>query len=201
MVGTWIDDNMEMNEKEIEGLIEVARNGHADIVAVGNEVMLRGELTEEQMIGYINRVKEALPGVQVGYVDAYYIFDDYPGIVDAIDVLLVNCYPFWECCNLEYSIDYMKQMYAKAKGASKGKPIIVSETGWPNLGAVNGGAVPSYEAAMQYFIGTYQWAAQDDIDIVYFSSFDEDWKVHHEGDVGAFWGIWDKDGRYKYGEL
>jgi exo-beta-1,3-glucanase (GH17 family) len=58
--------------------------------------------------------------------------------------------------------------------------------------------VPSYENAMQYFINTYVWAGQEDIEIFYFSSFDEAWKTGDEGDVGAYWGLWDKDGRFKY---
>jgi len=28
---------------------------------------------------------------------------------------------------------------------------------------------------------------------------DESWKVGAEGDVGAYWGLWDKDGQPKYG--
>jgi GPH family glycoside/pentoside/hexuronide:cation symporter len=32
----------------------------------------------------------------------------------------------------------------------------------------------------------------------YFSSFDESWKVHQEGDVGARWGLWDKFENLKY---
>ena len=53
--------------------------------------------------------------------------------------------------------------------------------------------------AIKYFVDTFQWAESDDIDIFYFSSFDESWKVDAEGDVGAYWGLWDKDGQLKYG--
>ena len=59
-------------------------------------------------------------------------------------------------------------------------------------------AVASYENAMKYFIDTYTWADKKDIEIFYFSSFDETWKIAAEGDVGAYWGIWDKDGNMKY---
>ena len=65
-------------------------------------------------------------------------------------------------------------------------------------GAACGAAIPSYENAMQYFINTYIWAEQEDIEIFYFSSFDEAWKTGDEGDVGAYWGLWDKDGNFKY---
>jgi exo-beta-1,3-glucanase (GH17 family) len=32
----------------------------------------------------------------------------------------------------------------------------------------------------------------------YFSSFDESWKINLEGDVGAFWGIWDNKKESKF---
>jgi exo-beta-1,3-glucanase (GH17 family) len=40
---------------------------------------------------------------------------------------------------------------------------------------------------------------EDDIEMFYFSSFDEPWKTSDEGDVGAFWGLWDKEEQPKYG--
>ena len=54
--------------------------------------------------------------------------------------------------------------------------------------------------ALKYFINTYLWAEEEGIEIFYFSSFDETWKVEAEGDVGAYWGLWDKDGKFKYSE-
>ena len=51
---------------------------------------------------------------------------------------------------------------------------------------------------MRYFIDTYNWAGQDGVEVFYFSAFDEAWKVGAEGDVGAYWGLWDKDGLSKY---
>ena len=51
---------------------------------------------------------------------------------------------------------------------------------------------------MRYFIDTYRWGQADQVQIFYFAAFDEAWKVGDEGDVGAFWGLWDKDGLPKY---
>ncbi len=198
MVGVWLDDNLANNELELENAIKVAQAGHVNILAVGNEVLLRGDLTEQQLIAYINRAKQALPNVEVGYVDAYYEFEDHPKVVDACDLILANCYPFWEGCSLEYSLLYMKDMYRRAVKAGNGKRVIITETGWPSVGSTEGGAVPSTINAMKYFINTYLWAEQEGIEVFYFSSFDETWKVADEGDVGAFWGLWDKDGVLKY---
>jgi glucan 1,3-beta-glucosidase len=198
MVGVCLSDDKEKNEIELRNGIEIARSGFVDILAVGNEVLLRGDLTEDELIDYISRAKQALPDLDVSYVDAYFLFEEHPRLVDVCDVLLINCYPFWEECPAEYALLYMKDMYHRAVKVANGKKVIISETGWPTTGVACGGAVPSYENAMQYFINTYQWADQDDIEIIYFSSFDEVWKTGDEGDVGAYWGLWDKDGNFKY---
>jgi exo-beta-1,3-glucanase (GH17 family) len=179
MVGVWLDNDREHNELELGNAIRIANQGDADILAVGNEVLLRGDLTEDELLDYVRRVKKAAPDVDVGYVDAYFEFVDHPRITEACDVLLANCYPFWE-------------------SVANGKRVIVSETGWPNIGSAEGAAAPSFENAIKYFVDTCRWAEAEDIEIFYFSSFDESWKVGAEGDVGAYWGLWDKDGRPKY---
>ena len=198
MVGAWLGDNDEINKKEIANLITVAKEGYVDIAAVGNEVMYRGDLTEEELLAFMYEVKEALPGIPVGYVDAYYEFEDHPKITEACDIVLANCYPYWEGCSLEYSLLYMKEMYRRAVQAANGKKVIISETGWTNKGEVFHGAIPSYENAMKYFLNAQKWSAEDDIEIFYFSSFDESWKTGAEGDVGAYWGLWDKDENLKF---
>jgi len=142
MVGAWIGGDLEKNEEEIESLIRVAKAGHADIIAVGNEVLLREELTEAQIIQYMERVKKEVPDIPVGYVDAYYVFAQHPAISDACDVILANCYPYWEGCSLSYSVDYMHNMYKAAVEVANGKKVIVTETGWPNKGSMEGGAEP-----------------------------------------------------------
>lgn len=199
LVGAWIESDREKNDLEIEGLINVAKAGLADIVAVGNEVLLRNDLSLDQLIALIRRVKKELPGIPVGYVDAHYIFTDNPQIVEECDVLLANCYPFWEGYSIEHSFLYLKEMYHRVKRVSHGREVIISETGWPNLGSPEREAVPSYENAIRYFINAYSWALEDEIDIFYFASFDETWKIAAEGDVGAYWGLWDKDGNLKFG--
>ena len=198
MVGVWLDADLEHNELELANAIEVANAGHADILAVGNEVLLRGDLNEDQLIDYVKRAKAAVSGVDVGYVDAYFEFNDHPRIADACDVILANCYPFWEGCPAEHALLYMKEMYRRAQHAANGKRVIVSETGWPNIGTATDGAIPSFENAIKYFVDPFQWAEQDGIEIFWFSSFDEAWKVDREGDVGAYWGLWDTDGNPKY---
>ncbi|NQZ78700.1 MAG: glycosyl hydrolase [Ekhidna sp.] len=198
LVGAWLGDDPEINEREVQGLIDLANEGLVDIAAVGNEVMYRGDLTEEELLQFIRRAKSEIKGVPVGYVDAYYEFRERPEITEACDVILANCYPFWEGCDQDYSLLYMKDMYQQAARAGNGKKVIITETGWPDQGTNLEGAYPSPENAIKYFINTQKWSAEEDIEIFYFSSFDESWKVGAEGDVGAFWGIWDKDENLKF---
>lgn len=198
LVGAWLGDDEEMNEREVAGLIQLAQQGYVDIAAVGNEVLYRNDLSEGQLLDYIYRVKNAIPEVPVGYVDAYYEFTDHPKITEACDVILANCYPFWEGCHIDYSLVYMKQMYQQAADAANGKKVIITETGWPSQGQSLKSAHPSMVNAMIYFINAQMWSKEDNIEMFYFSSFDESWKVGAEGDVGAYWGLWDKDESPKF---
>jgi glucan 1,3-beta-glucosidase len=198
LVGAWLGNDAEINEREINGLIELANNGYVDIAAVGNEVMYRKDLTEEELLQHIAYVKAQIPNIPVGYVDAYYEFSHRPNITNACDVILCNCYPFWEGCPFEHSLAYMQQMYYQAKAAANGKEVIITETGWPSKGENLRGAIPSEKSARDYFINTQLWSANDNIPTFYFSSFDESWKVGSEGTVGAYWGIWDKHENLKF---
>ena len=198
LVGAWLGNDAEINKREIEGLIKLAKEGFVDIAAVGNEVMYRGDLTETELLAFMHQVKEAVPNIPMGYVDAYYEFTERPKITEACDVILANCYPYWEGCSLEYSLLYMKDMYNQAVQAGNGKKVIITETGWPSEGEVFHGAQPSYENAIKYFINSQIWSEEEDIEMFYFSSFDESWKIGDEGDVGAFWGLWDKHENLKY---
>ncbi|MBT8449287.1 MAG: glycosyl hydrolase [Gammaproteobacteria bacterium] len=198
LVGAWLGREDEMNEAEIAGLIDLAQKGYVDVAAVGNEVLYRKDLTEDQLLDYMYRVKAEIPGIPVGYVDAYYEFENCPRVTEACDVILANCYPYWEGCALEYALPYMKDMYHRALRSGGGKRVIVTETGWPSQGELFHGAQPSEANAIKYYIDTQKWSQEEDIEIFYFSSFDENWKVGAEGDVGAFWGLWDKDENLKY---
>ncbi|WP_415060144.1 MFS transporter [Flavobacterium sp.] len=198
VVGAWISNDKNRNEKEIQKLIHLAKAGLVDIATVGNEVLHRNEISEQELIGYIKRVKEAIPNVPVSYVDAYYQFLDKPNLVANCDVLLVNFYPFWEGANSDYSLAYLKNMMEVTQAVAMGKKVIIAETGWPSKGENVEEAIPSEQNAMKYFITTQEWAKNNAIELFYFSSFDESWKVKQEGTVGAAWGIWDKDEKLKF---
>ena len=198
MVGAWISNDKAKNEREIKSLITLASKGLVDVAVVGNEVLLRNELSEQELIAYIKRVKLALPDIKVSYVDAYFQYVERPQLADLCDVILINCYPFWEGVHINNATSHLLQMYKVAQNVAKGKHIMIAETGWPSLGNNVEDAKPSMVNAMKYFINVFNWMQDEDIDLYYFSSFDETWKIHHEGDVGARWGLWDDSENLKY---
>ena len=200
LVGAWISSDKKRNEKEIEGLIRLAKSGFVDIAAVGNEVLLRGDLSEKEMIAYIIRVKNELKelNIPVGCVDTYYEYSKRPKLVEISDIILTNCYPFWEGSSIENSLTQLRQIHAIIQKAANGKRIIITETGWPSQGNAVQKADPTKLNAMKYFIQTQEWACKEGVEMFHFSSFDESWKVKTEGELGARWGIWDKDEKLKY---
>ncbi len=198
LVGAWLGKDEDKNRQEIENLIQLAREGYVDYAAVGNEVLYRKDLTENELLDVIKHVKKEIPEIPVGYVDAYYEFVQRPAIAEVCDVILCNCYPYWEGTSFNDSFQHMQQMYHQAVMAGKGKKVIIAETGWPSEGKALEGAEPSNENAMKYFINANLWAIDENVDVFYFASFDESWKVGPEGDVGAHWGIWDKSEKMKF---
>ncbi len=198
LVGAWLSDDLEENKAEIEALITLMKNNLVDIAAVGNEVLYRGELNDEVIIEYIREVKKEAKHVPVGYVDSYYEFANRPHLTAECDIILANCYPFWEGADIRTSGFHLQEMYRNTLKAAQGKRVIITETGWPSRGEVVGAAVPSEENVLQYFIKTQLWAAHEKVDMFYFSSFDESWKIHFEGWAGTSWGLWDVNEDFKY---
>lgn len=199
LVGAWLSDDKEKNRQELDALIKLANEGLVNIAAVGNEVLYRDDIPLEELKEHIAEVKQSIPSsIPVGYVDAYYEFSVHTDLTEMCDVILSNCYPFWESCHIDYALPHMQQMYGQALGAGKGKKVIITETGWPSKGENLKAAQPSKENFLKYFINTQLWCQKAGIECFYFSSFDESWKVGDEGIVGAYWGLWDKNEKLKF---
>ena len=202
LVGAWLGKDADKNRIEIDNLITLAHQGLVDIAAVGNEVLYREEMNESDLLAKLAEVRERLPAnIPMGYVDAYYEFEDRPAITEACDVLLTNCYPYWEGCALPYATLYMQDMYRRVQKVAQGKRVIITETGWPSAGGTFYGAEASLQGSYLYFLRAQEWAIAEGIEMFYFSSFDESWKVagaSGEGDVGAHWGLWDMHEKFKY---
>ena len=93
---------------------------------------------------------------------------------------------------------HLQEMYQRTVAIAKGKKVIIAETGWPSIGDKVNHAQPSKANVMEYFVKTQLWAKNKNVDVFYFSSFDESWKIHSEGWAGTSWGLWDSNENFKY---
>lgn len=198
--GAWLDNNLTTNEQEISNLIEIAINGEIDMAIVGSEVLLRGDLSEDQLINYINQVRQAIPkNIPVTTADVCGILINHPNVIAAVDQVFVNHFPYWEGVKIDCAIYSLHNCHEQLIDSAHGKPVIVSETGWPSCGETIGDAIPSSENASFYFLNFISWARENNVSYFYFSAFDESWKSQYEGPQGACWGIWNTEGSLKPG--
>lgn len=207
-IGAWLGSEstpqgQQENQNQIHCLIDQARGGHVDIAIVGSEVLLRRDLSEDLLIGYINQVKQSLQetgiNIPVTYADVYGVLLDHPNVISAIDLVFANYYPYWEGRKIDYAVAYVHRWHQQVIDAAGGKEVIISETGWPSCGDQIGDAMPSPANANLYFLNFVSWARANNVKYFYFEAFDEGWKARYEGPQGACWGIWDQEGNLKPG--
>lgn len=175
------------NQAEIKGLIALAHHVHLASVIVGNEVLLRGDLTPQRLASYIDEVK-ARVHVPVAYADIYSVLTQPQNraVVKAANYLLAHIYPYWDGVSINGAAWYVADKYEQTRKAL-GKPVVIGEVGWPSAGPPNGAAVPSVANARRFLAEWMAVAAARRIPYYYFSAFDEMYKT--EGGVGSHWGI------------
>ena len=199
-IGAWLGRDLASNEQQVTNLINICQAGQCDLAIVGSEVLLRGDLSEAQLIDYIKRVRQAVPAnIPVTTADVYSQFLNHPNVIANIDLVMANFYPYWEGTRVDLAMGSLHARYGDVKAAAGNKQVFVSETGWPSAGDQIGAAVPSAQNASFYFLNFVSWARANNVQYFYFESFNESWKAKYEGPQGAHWGIWDKDGKLKPG--
>jgi len=198
LVGAWISSDIENNEKELSSLKTLLSQGVVDMASVGNEVLFRNDINADVLYDYIGQIKKVAGNIPTGYVDVYYEVIKHPKLSEISDILMINCYPYWEGADIQFASLYIQEMYHKVAQISGGKKIVITETGWPSKGQTVKDAVPSNENVMRYFAEISEWGSSKNVEIFYFSSFDESWKIHFEGWAGTAWGLWDKNENFKY---
>jgi exo-beta-1,3-glucanase (GH17 family) len=173
------------NREEISALITIANTVPLDCVIVGNEVLLRGDLTEAELLAYIQEVKDAVD-VPVTTAEIGALLRSHPAVLDAVELIMFHIYAYWDKQPIDRAVDYVVQEYLRWREEYPNKRIIIGETGWPSDGPARGEAVPSLENQRRFFYGFLAAAEQHDIEFYYFDAFDELWK--REGGVGSHWG-------------
>ena len=187
--GAWLGPDKAANEAEIAALIElVQQDVGIESVIVGNEVLLRGDLTEAELIAYIEQVKAAVD-VPVTSAETIGHLQGHPQLIAALDYVLVHIYAYWDGVAIENAAQHTLNMYHLTQEIADGKQVVIGETGWPSNGPVNGTAVPSLANEQRFWHEFLTLAQQEEIEFFFFAAFDELWKT--EGGVGPYWGMLD----------
>ncbi len=197
-IGAWIGRDDSANAVEVDSLIAMCRRGEVDTAIIGSEAMLRGDVTEGELINMIERFRDSVPNVPVTTADVYGELASRPDLIAVCDFVFGNFYPYWEGVKIDYAVANLHSSYESLLELYPDKKIMISEAGWPSEGAVYGQAEPSLENANFYFLNLISWSRAESVDVFYFEAFDEAWKTG-EGTVGPHWGIFDTAGVMKDG--
>jgi len=200
--GAWLNDNDKENLEQINLLIDHA-NRYPDTierVIVGNEVLLRKDLTANQLRGYIRQVKRRVRQ-PVTYADVWEFWLRNPSLADEVDFITVHLLPYWEdepigldrreadgALRIE---NHILAIYRKVQTRFPGKKIVIGETGWPSDGRMRSDARPGRVEQVRYFSIFRQIAAREHFDYNVVEAFDQYWKSRQEGTVGGTWGLLD----------
>lgn len=189
--GAWVQGKPEIDEPELAGLIKLARTyPNVRRVLVGNEAILRADITVPQAIDYIKRVKKMV-SVPVSTAEPWHVWLQHPELVDAVDFMAVHLLPYWEGVPVDQAVDYAMFRYNELKTKYPNKHIVISEIGWPSDGPWRRGAEASQVNQAKFIRNFLNVAAQNRLDYFIMEAFDQPWKREIEGTAGTSWGLWD----------
>ncbi|WXL24472.1 glycosyl hydrolase family 17 protein [Ectopseudomonas mendocina] len=200
MVGAWVSRSQENTAIEIDNAIKIA-NAHPDViqaVIVGNETLLRKEVTAQQLVTLIDKVKAHIQQ-PVTYADVWEFWLKHPEIAPAVDFITIHLLPYWE--DDPAGIDEALQKVASVRqtfgNAYAPKDILIGETGWPSEGRQRETAVPSRVNQAKFMRGFVAMAEENGWRYNLIEAFDQPWKRISEGAVGGYWGLFDADRQEK----
>ena len=197
LMGAWVNGDEKPTRLEIDTLIKLAKE-NKDIVRaviVGNEALLRGDLSDVKLYEYIKEVKAALPDTQVTYADVWEYWLKYPKIKEVTDFVTIHILPYWEDDPMEITtaIKHLANVRHEVEGILKTSNILIGETGWPSEGRMREDALPSKTNQAIFVREFVKLAEEKNWNYNIIEAFDQPWKRVSEGAVGGFWGLFDKD--------
>ncbi len=213
-VGIWIDKNEARNEREIQSAIDLARH-HTNVTAivVGNEAILRGDKTFDQLIELIRRVKRVSPvpvttgetwDVWLGVTSpdaspeaAKEAAEKAPQLASTVDFIAAHVLPYWQGLPANKAVDEAISRYDQLRRAYPGKRIVIAEFGWPSAGYNYLKADPGRVEQATVLRDFTARAEAYGIDYNLIEAFDQPWKTN-EGSVGAYWGVFDASRQAKF---
>jgi exo-beta-1,3-glucanase (GH17 family) len=196
--GIWLSSNRQKNLSQVSTAIRLARQFPTTVTAlvVGNEVLLRGEMTSSDLAATIRSVK-AQVAVPVTYADVWEFWLRYREIYEAVDFITIHILPYWEDfpVRAKYAAAHVDAIRRRMAVAFPGKEILIGETGWPSAGRMRDGALPSRTNQARVISEILDLAKRENFRVNLIEAYDQPWKRQLEGTVGGYWGLFDSTRR------
>ena len=195
--GVWLGRDDATNRVEIERAVSLAHDYHdvIDVLIVGNEVLLRRDLSVEQLTGYLRAVKSRTD-IKVTYADVWEFWQRHAQLQNEVDWVTVHILPYWEDVPVAANdaADHVFKIAHDMQTLFAGKPIWVGETGWPAAGRQRAGAKPGVFEQTLLVRRLASRATAEGVSINIIEAFDQPWKRALEGAMGGAWGLFSADG-------
>jgi exo-beta-1,3-glucanase (GH17 family) len=196
LLGIWIGNNRIKNAQLVETAIALSQKYPDTITAiiVGNEVLLHGDMTPSDLRQLLLSVKARVT-VPVTYAEVWEYWLRYREIQDAVDFVTIHVLPYWDDIPSQAK-DAAAQVAAVHKQVSlafPGKEVVIGETGWPSMGRMREGALPSRINQARVISEILEVAKRDNFRVNLIEAFDASWKRYWEGTVGGNWGLFGAD--------
>jgi exo-beta-1,3-glucanase (GH17 family) len=192
--GIWLGSNRLKNLAQISTVVGLTKQypGVITSVVVGNEVLLRGEMTTSDLAATIRSVK-AQVSVPVTYADVWEYWLHNREVYEAVDFVTIHILPYWEDFPIraKYAASHVDDIRKRMAIAFPGKEILVGETGWPSEGRMREGALPSRTNQARVVSEILDLAKQENFRVNLIEAYDQPWKRQLEGTVGGYWGLFD----------
>jgi exo-beta-1,3-glucanase (GH17 family) len=197
-MGVWLGPDRLANQRELARAVALAEN-YADVidmVILGNEVLLRGDLPVAELAQILAEMRSQL-AVPVTYADVWAFWERHAEhLLPHVDLVTVHILPYWEDIPIGVSnaVDYVHARFAEMQRLFAPVPVWVGETGWPAWGRARGPAIPGRGEQRFFVHQLLARQASNPIDMNLIESFDQPWKRVQEGAMGAAWGVFASDG-------
>ncbi len=196
--GLWLSGHADKNRQQIETAVALA-NRYPDTIraaVVGNEVLLRGEMSPEDLAATIRAVKARVK-VPVTYADVWEYWLRNRDVASAVDFITIHILPYWEDFPIAArdAAAHVDSIRRRVVAAFPGKEVIIGEVGWPSAGRMREGALPSPANEARVIQDVLALSKRDNFRVNVIEAFDEPWKRALEGTVGGHWGVLDDASR------
>jgi len=194
MQGLWLSSDPEKNRYQIETAVAIANKypGTVRSVVVGNEVLLRGDMTATDLANTIRAIKARVP-MPVTYADVWEFWLRNRDVAGAVDFITIHILPYWEdfpiaASNATAHVDSIRKQVVNA---FPGREVLLGEVGWPSAGRMREGALPSPINQARVIQSVLALAKRENFHVNIIEAFDQPWKRALEGTVGGHWGLLD----------